>query len=225
MINRNHIAQTGQIPDGLQLFQDDYPLEIVDTKKSITESASGTKIPVMKLTGVFQRADEKNANGRIYPANVLKQAIGDMQEAVKNRRVLGEYDHPETAKIHMERVSHLITKLFMEGKVVYGEIEVINDERCPFGSQLACLMDRKVQVGISSRGVGDMEMTECDGEDAYMVQPGFSFVTFDCVAEPSVKGTQLEKINESLIRNIYSKKRLKQIREQLLRSEISKLFR
>ena len=127
-INRNAIAQTGQIPPGLQLFQDDYPLEIVDTKKIMSESVNGTKVPVMRLTGVFQRADEKNANGRIYPAGVLKQAIEDMQESVKGRRVLGEYDHPTDAKIHMERVSHLITKLWMEGKVVYGEIEVLNDE-------------------------------------------------------------------------------------------------
>ena len=69
-----------------------------------------------------------------------------------------------------------------------------------------------------------MEMTMEEGEDAYKVQPGFAFVTFDCVAEPSVKGTQLKQIEESLQRKIHPR-RLKQIRERLLREEISRLFR
>lgn len=123
------------------------------------------------------------------------------------------------AKIHMERVSHLITKLWMEGKTVYGEIEVINDPRCPLGSQLECMIERRIQVGISSRGVGEMEMTMDEGQDAYLVQPGFSFVTFDAVAEPSVKGTQLA-IAESRNRMVNTR-RDRAIREQLLRRAIS----
>jgi len=103
------------------------------------------------------------------------------------------------AKIHLDRISHLLTRLWMENKTktVYGELEVINDDRCPCGSMLSCLLDRGIQVGISSRGVGDMELVEADGEEAYQVQEGFEFITFDAVAEPSVTGTQLKRLEES----------------------------
>lgn len=189
----SRIAYNGIIPEGCELIRDTMPLKIVDMQRNVlSESISGEKIRVMRCTGVFQRADVKNENGRIYPYETLKQAIEDMQEAITARRIMGEFDHPPDAKIHLDRVSHLITKLWMDGKTVYGEIEILNDSRCPCGSQLACLLDRDVQVGVSSRGVGDMEITMTEaGEEAYEVQPGFAFVTFDAVAEPSVTGTQL----------------------------------
>ena len=193
-----HVTQTGEIPDGMYLFQDSMPLKIIN-QKLITESVGGKKQNILRLTGVFQRADEKNQNGRIYPYDVLKDAVENMQEAIENRRVMGEFDHPPDAKIHMDRVAHLLTRLWMDNKVVYGELEVINDSRCPCGSQLACFIERGIQVGISSRGVGDMEITMREGEEAYEVQSGFHFVTFDAVAEPSVVGSQL-MVMESLQR-------------------------
>ena len=128
------------------------------------------------------------------------------------------------AKIHMDRASHLITKLWMEGKTVYGKIEVINDDRCPCGSMFACYIDREIQVGISSRGVGDMEVSMNEGEESYMVQPGFKFITFDAVAEPSVKGAQL-KIEESLIRKKANTKQVKMFREKILQREISRFLK
>lgn len=188
--NWAEVSQTGVVPDGLSLITDSRPLHIVK-RKVLKEDVNGNP-SVMRLTGIFQRADEKNANGRIYPYDTLKSAVKNLQEAVGDRRVMGEFDHPPDAKIHLDRVSHLLTRIWMEGKVVYGEMEVINDDRCPCGSMLACLIERNVQVGISSRGVGDMEVTHlAEGEEAYEVQPGFNFVTFDAVAEPSVEGTQL----------------------------------
>jgi len=186
----NSIIRTGVIPEGMQLIRDYRPLQIVD-RKVLTESINGNKVKIMRCTGIFQKADEKNDNGRIYPLDVLDEAVANMQEAISERRVMGEFDHPPDAKIHMDRVSHLITRLWLDNKTVYGEIEIINDERCPMGAQLACFLERKIQVGISSRGVGDMEINMLEGEEAYEVQPGFAFVTFDTVAEPSVTGTQL----------------------------------
>ena len=224
IISRESIAQTGILPEGLQLFQDSIPLKLLDKKKVIAESVTGKKIPVMKLTGVFQRADEKNANGRIYPSECLEEAVEALQEPIKGRRVMGEFDHPPDAKIHMERVSHLITKLWMDKGTVIGEMEVINDDRCPCGSMLACYIDRGIQVGISSRGVGDMEVCMHEGEDAYEVQPGFQFVTFDAVAEPSVKGTQLNRINESLDRRRSRNKQQILMREHLLLREVQRFL-
>lgn len=221
-ISREQVAQTGSLPDGTQLLQDTIPLKVID-RKILTESVKG-KSPIMLLTGVFQRADEKNANGRVYPLDVLSEAIGDMQDAVKERRVLGEFDHPSDAKIHMERVSHLITKLWLENKTVYGQIEVINDNRCPCGSMLSCYIDRGIQIGISSRGVGDMEVSMNEGEESYTVQPGFKFITFDTVAEPSVKGTQLKKLEESINHKKMNTRELIRMREALLQREIRRFL-
>jgi hypothetical protein len=177
----------------------------------------------MKYTSVFQRADKRNANGRVYPESILKHAVDKLQEQIKNRQVMGEFDHPPDAKIHLDRISHLITRLWMEDKTVYGEVEVINDARCPCGSMLACYLDRGIQVGISSRGVGDMEMVQFEGEEAYQVQEGFEFVTFDAVAEPSVSGTQLKKMNESIERQ-KNQKICQEAREKLLIVGIQKFL-
>lgn len=219
-IDRSAIALTGVIPEGAQLIVDVLPLKIIDFKKAITEGKDG-KHPIMRCTGVFQKADLKNGNGRVYPESILKEAVADMQEAIKSRQVPGEFDHPPDAKIHLDRISHLLTRLWMEGKTVYGEIEVFNDSRCPLGNMLACYLERGLNVGVSSRGVGDMELVMREGEDVYEVQDGFKFVTFDVVAEPSVAGTQLKQMNESLERKI-SKKQLKEAREKLLAKEIGR---
>lgn len=103
------------------------------------------------------------------------------------------------AKIHLDRLSHLMTKVWMEGKKVYGEAEVLH--RLPCGAMLRGLFEHKVRVGISSRGVGDMEVVEHDGHDVYRVMPGYAFVTWDVVAEPSVNGAILN-IQEGLTRRI-----------------------
>lgn len=140
--------------------------------------------PVLKITGVFQRADHRNQNGREYPLEVIAEAVKSIQEDVTKRAVMGEFDHPSDAKIHLDRVSHVITKLWMEGKYVYGVAEVLEDMPC--GKMLATLLKSKVQVGISSRGVGDMEVVSEAAGQFYKVQPGYQFVTWDIVGEPSV---------------------------------------
>ena len=220
-INRQEISKSGIIPEGYQLIRDTFPLKVLDLKKAITESVSGAKVPVMRCTGLFQKADELNANGRIYPYDCLKAAVESIQGAVKNRSVIGEFDHASDAKVHLDRISHIVTKLTMDGRNVMGEIEVINDERCVYGNMLACYLDRGMQVGISSRGVGDMELTMHEGKEAYKVLDGYQIISFDCVAEPSVAGTQLKKqMNESLNRNKISPKMMKEMRERLLVKEI-----
>jgi hypothetical protein len=107
------------------------------------------------------------------------------------------------------------------GEIFTCEIEVFNDARCPLGNMLACYLERGLNVGVSSRGVGDMELVMREGEDVYEVQDGFKFVTFDVVAEPSVAGTQLKQMNESLERRA-SKKQLKEAREKLLAKAIGR---
>lgn len=199
-VNRGLIAETGIIPNGLQLIQDTYPFEIVDQKQTVTEDAHGREIPVMRVMGLIQHGDKENANGRHYSTrDVLAPAVQNIQEDISNRAVMGEFDHPPDAKIHLDRISHLMTKVWMDGRKMYGEAEVLH--KVPHGAALRGLFEHKVRIGISSRGVGDMEMVEHGGHQVYNVLPGYAFVTWDTVAEPSVNGAILN-IQESLTRRL-----------------------
>jgi hypothetical protein len=204
--NRALIAETGIIPAGMQFIRDTFPFEVVDKKDCMVEDANGRETPVMRVTGLIQNGDTENANGRFYPTkDVLTPAVRAVQEDVDKRAVVGEFDHPSDAKIHLDRVSHLMTKVWMDGRKVYGEAEVLH--RIPCGAALRGLFEHKVRVGISSRGVGDMEVVEHNGHEVYRVMPGYSFVTWDVVAEPSVSGAVLN-IQEGLAR------RLRPVKEQ-----------
>lgn len=224
-IDRRLIAETGIIPAGYSLLQDTYSFKVLDKKNTVSEDRHGN--PVMRITGLIQMGDMENANGRVYGASeVLAPAVKDIQEDISDRSVMGEYDHPADAKIHLDRVSHLMTKIWMEGKKVYGEAEVLH--KLPLGACLRGLFEHKVQVGISSRGVGDMEIVEHNGKDIYRVLPGYSFVTWDVVAEPSVSGAVLN-ISEGLnrkVRPIQEKKHLfkPEVYQDMLVKEINKYF-
>ena len=201
-LNRSIISRTGNIGTH-QLFQDSYPMKVMRRETVMSEDINGRKVPVLRFGGQFQRAGKPNANGRIYSSSVLEQAIEEIQEDVNSRRILGEYDHPPDAKIHLDRVSHLITKIWLEPDgTVMGEAEVL--EKTQHGAQLKALLESNINIGISSRGVGDMETILYEGEEYYSVLPGFTFVTFDIVAEPSVHGSYmsiLESKNRFLNRN------------------------
>src|SRR5262245_27387209 len=114
-IDRAVIAETGVIPAGLQMIRDTYPFEIIDQKNVMIEDAFGREQPVMRVTGLVQSGDTENANGRFYPTReVLAPAVTNVQEDVTKRAVMGEFDHPADAKIHLDRVSHLMTKVWMD---------------------------------------------------------------------------------------------------------------
>ena len=227
-LNRRLIAETGVIPAGYSLIRDTYPFQVLDQKKTVTEDRNGNEVPTMRIMGLIQMGDNENANGRVYSSNdVLAPAVRDIQEDISSRSVMGEYDHPADAKIHLDRVSHLMTKIWMEGKKVYGEAEILH--KLPLGACLRGLFEHKVQVGISSRGVGDMEIVEHNGKDIYRVLPGYSFVTWDVVAEPSVSGAILN-ISEGLnkrIRPIQDKRNLlrPEVYQEMLVKEINKYFK
>jgi hypothetical protein len=95
---------------------------------------------------------------------------------------------------------------------------------------LACYLDRGIQIGISSRGIGDMDLVEDGGEEIYQVRDGYEFITFDSVAEPSVSGTQLQRINEAHDRQIALAKQrrhamLNEAREHLLMQKLGEMFK
>jgi hypothetical protein len=226
-IDRRLIAETGVIPAGLTLIQDTVSFKVLDTRKAVTEGIGGREEPVTRITGLIQLGDKENANGRIYgTSEVLGPAVRDIQEDITTRSVMGEYDHPADAKIHLDRVSHLMTKIWMEGRKVYGEAEILH--KLPLGACLRGLFEHKVQIGISSRGVGDMEIAEENGKEIYRVLPGYSFVTWDVVAEPSVSGAILN-IQEGLSRRVrpIQEKRSTfrpEVYQDMLVKEINKYF-
>jgi len=187
IISRSSVTATG-LTGNYQLLRESMPLQIVKAESVMLEDANG-KRPVTRLAGRFQYGNKPNSNGRIYETTILKQAVSEIQEDLKARRVLGEFDHPPDAKIHLDRISHVLTKLWVEGDEVLGELEIL--DKTPCGAILKGLVESGVSIGISSRGVGDMEAVVVEGNEYYKVMPGFTFVTFDVVAEPSVHGSYL----------------------------------
>lgn len=226
-LNRSLIAETGEIPVGYQLIRDTFPFEVIDKKNTVVEDINGRETPVMRVTGLIQMGDQENANHRFYDTNsVLAPAVKSIQEDISKRAVMGEFDHPADAKIHLDRVSHLMTKVWMDGRKVYGEAEVLH--KLPCGACLRGLFEHKVRVGISSRGVGDMEVSERRGQQIYQVMPGYAFVTWDAVAEPSVSGAILN-IQEGLVKRLRPLKESKnkfspEAYQNLLVGEIEKYF-
>ena len=228
--NRGLVAQTGFIPEGRRFLQDTFPFEVLKTEEVLTEDIGGKARPMMRITGLVQEADIKNANGRVYPVGILRTAIEEIQPDIERRAVVGEYDHPADAKIHLDRLSHVMTKVWMEGSKVYGEAEILDNQ--PHGAMLRGLFESKIRVGMSSRGVGDMEVKEDNGEETFYVVPGFSIVTWDCVAEPSVNGAylqicenRLKPLNKVLKKEVKKGIISKTAAEQVLVEEIQSLFR
>lgn len=222
--NRGLITTTGIVPYGTRLIQDVWPLKVIENK-TIKEGAHDGR-PVMRVTGLFQECDKLNANHRIYPRSVLVKAVEQIQEDIARRSVLGELDHPSDAKIHLNSVSHLITKVWMDGQKVYGEAEIL--DKTIMGACLRGLFESKVQIGISSRGVGDMEMRESGGQETYVVSEGFAIVTWDAVAEPSVHGATLhvcESRVRSKLNSKYGNKYPQQVYNDMLVAEIKEYLK
>lgn len=204
MVSKSKSTGSGSI------IRDTCAFKLIKKPEVVSESVTGRKYT--RLTGLVQKADKPNENGRLYPLNVMKEAIEALQPSIEARMVLGELDHPEDAKIHTENACLLLTKLWMEKKDVYAQFEIL--EGLPKGQILKALLDQGVTVSISSRGVGDMETDLMeDGTEVNKVMPGFRFVCFDAVNEPSVKGTSLS-VMESKQR--LERKNLKKVNESKL---------
>lgn len=152
----------------------------------VCESTTGQN---MWLSGVFMQADVKNRNKRVYPVSEMSTAVQKAAEMIKeNGGIFGELDHPQTLTINMDRISHAITELHMDGSNVYGKAKLL---KTPMGLIAEELARSGVRYGISSRGAG--QVNESDG----MVS-GFMFVTADLVATPSAPGAFPKPVYESL---------------------------
>lgn len=140
---------------------------------------------IVSMRGVIQKAGEPNANNRIYPRQILEREDSRFQELIDERRALGELDHPDSPIVQLENVSHLVTGTSWEGDNLIGEIEVLDT---PKGQILGKLVERKIKLGISSRGLGSTSRTN-EGHD--VVEDDFNLVTYDMVSNPSTSNAYM----------------------------------
>ncbi len=171
------------------------------TPEMITESVdmNGGKII---MTGVLQKANTLNQNGRVYPLPILQREIMNYQKFIREGRSLGELDHPDSSVVELKNVSHIVRDAQMDGDVVVGTVEILNT---PSGKILRSLIESGIKLGISSRGVGT---TKRQG-DTQVVQDDFQLICWDFVSEPSTPGAFMvsegRDLSEAEIKNIFTK--------------------
>ena len=174
-----------------QILVDYIPFEV--TPQQINESMQ--KNGKLIVSGVLQRAEAKNQNGRVYPRETLvREAKKYASIQVKERRALGELDHPDSSVVNLNNVSHNVLEMHWKGDDLIGTVEVLGT---PSGNILKELFKSGIKLGISSRGLGSVkEIHEDDGGDTVEVQPDFELIAFDFVSNPSTHGAFLSPTNE-----------------------------
>jgi hypothetical protein len=143
------------------------------------------------ITGIFMQAEKQNRNGRVYPMNILsKEADRYNREYVSKNRAFGELGHPENPQINLDRVSHMITKLYPDGTNFIGKAKILDT---PNGKIVKSLLDGGASLGVSTRGVGSLR-----AHNGYQqVQDDFKLATAaDIVADPSAPDAFVQGIME-----------------------------
>jgi len=135
----------------------------------------------LMLTGVMQKCDTENGNGRVYGRNILNREIENYKKIVDDRRALGELDHPEDSVVNLKNVSHMVMDIWWNGDNVMGKVKVLDT---PSGKILRSLVESGVKLGISSRGLGST--SKRNGKT--IVEDDFQLICFDFVQEPSTPG-------------------------------------
>lgn len=143
------------------------------------------------VSGIVQRANAKNQNGRIYPKQVLMREVDKYTKGpIAENRALSELDHPESSVINLKNVCANMKKLWWEGDDLYGTVEVLNT---PSGNILKTLFMDGITVGISSRGMGSVKQM---AEGTLEVQDDYEILCFDFVSTPSTQGSYMRPIKE-----------------------------
>jgi len=159
-----------------------------DAANIIVEGSREGKNMFMK--GIFIQGDVKNANQRVYPVNEITTAVKTLNEQIRGGySVLGEIDHPDDLKINLDRVSHMITEMGMEGANGVGKLKLLPT---PMGQVVQTMLESGVKLGVSSRGSGNVN--EASGHVSE-----FEIITVDVVAQPSAPGAYPTAIYEGLM--------------------------
>lgn len=159
---------------------------------NVKEDSSGRVI----VKGILQRAGAENQNGRVYPKKILDREVKKYEQLIRERRALGELDHPDSGVINLKNVSHNVKEVHWEGNDLIGTVEVLST---PSGNILRELLKCDIMLGISSRGMGSTRQLEGNkvevGED-------FELIGWDFVSNPSTHGAFMTPMNESVVKQI-----------------------
>jgi hypothetical protein len=158
----------------------------------VNEDSNGRTL----VKGILQRAGAENQNGRVYPREILMREAKKYETLIKERRALGELDHPESSVINLKNVSHNIKEIFWNGDDLMGVVEVLPT---PSGNILKELLRAGILLGISSRGMGSVKPI---GENKVEVGDDFELIGWDFVSNPSTHGAFMTPMNESVIKQI-----------------------
>ncbi len=164
---------------------------------------TGNKLAIVEpliVYVVLQKYDVLNRNGRIYPEAILKKQNQIYQEAIRERRAVGELDHPESSIIAGDRISHNIVETWWEGKTLMGKMEILMTPGfinlgivSTKGDEVANLLRNRIKIGVSSRGVGSLKEGK-NGEQ--IVQDDFEIICWDVVTAPSTPDAWIFKNHE-----------------------------
>jgi len=157
----------------------------------VNEDESGRTL----VKGILQRAGAENQNGRVYPMEILKREAKKYEQLIKERRALGELDHPDSSVINLKNVSHNVKEIHWDGSDLVGIVEILPT---PSGNILKELLKAGILLGISSRGMGSVTPV---GEGKVKVGEDFELIGWDFVSNPSTQGAFMVPVNESLNKN------------------------
>jgi len=144
----------------------------------------------LHLKGIAIQGGIRNANQRIYPVDEIERAVKTLNDQIQNGySVLGEVDHPDDLKVNLDRVSHMITNMWMEGPNGYGKFKILPT---PMGNLIRTMLEAGVKLGVSSRGSGNVD----DGSGKVSE---FEIITVDIVAQPSAPGAYPTPVYEHLM--------------------------
>lgn len=175
------------------------------TGMTINESVDERGTKSLYMEGIFIEGDVRNANQRVYPVNEIANAVKTLQEQISEHGgVLGELDHPNDLKINLDRVSHLIVNIKMDGSRGVGKLKVLPT---PMGNLVKTMSDAGVKLGVSSRGSGEVDDRTGRVSD-------FEIITVDVVAQPSAPHAYPRAIYESLMNHQNGNKLFNQLNSE-----------
>ena len=164
--------------------------EEISNAEYLIEEKNGKK--EYKIKGVFLQSEIKNRNGRVYPKHILDKEVRRYNaEFINKNRAFGELGHPDGPTVNLERVSHMVKKLYPDGNNFIGEAKIMNT---PYGKIVKGLIDEGAQLGVSSRGMGSLDQR---GGVNYVGKDFYLATAADIVADPSAPDAFVEGIMEN----------------------------
>ncbi len=173
------------------------------------------ELKTLYMKGIFIQGGVKNANERVYPISEIESAVEALNKQVsEGYSVLGEVDHPDDLKINLDRVSHMITSMWMDGPNGFGKLKILPT---PMGQLVRTMLESGVKLGVSSRGSGNVN--DMDGKVS-----DFEIITVDIVAQPSAPNAYPKAIYESLMNMKHGHKVLEVARDARGNKQVQKFL-